>query len=129
MKEIILNGESLTFEQVVAVSGGEPDAVRVVLSDEAKNNVNRSANAVQILLERGEIVSKEASKEMLDILKRQQYKDGIGRGLLDTVPSASSGARRGSATRCRRPPRWTSAPGSKACTCSAGTSSSRCARG
>ena len=55
MKEIILNGESLTFEQVVAVSGGEPDAVRVVLSDEAKNNVNRSANAVQILLERGEI--------------------------------------------------------------------------
>jgi beta-lactamase class A len=41
------------------------------------------------MLERGEVVSKEASKEMLDILKRQQYKDGIGRGLLDTVPSAS----------------------------------------
>jgi len=45
------------------------------------------------MLERGEVVSKEASKEMLDILRRQQYKDGIGRGLLDTVPSASkSGA-------------------------------------
>jgi len=41
------------------------------------------------MLERGEVVSKEASKEMIEILKRQQYKDGIGRGLLDTVPSAS----------------------------------------
>lgn len=45
------------------------------------------------MLELGEVVSKEASKEMIEILKRQQYKDGIGRGLLDTVPSASkSGA-------------------------------------
>ena len=45
------------------------------------------------MLERGEVVSKEASREMIEILKRQQYKDGIGRGLLDTVPSASkSGA-------------------------------------
>jgi hypothetical protein len=26
---------------------------------------------------------------MLDILRRQQYKDGIGRDLLDTIPSAS----------------------------------------
>ena len=44
-------------------------------------------------LERGEVVSKEASAEMISILKRQQYKDGIGRGLPDTVPSASkSGA-------------------------------------
>lgn len=45
------------------------------------------------MLEKGEIVSKEASAEMLAILKRQQFKDGIGRGLPDTVPSASkSGA-------------------------------------
>ncbi len=45
------------------------------------------------MIERGELVSKEASAEMLAILKRQQYKDGIGRGLPDTVPSASkSGA-------------------------------------
>jgi beta-lactamase class A len=41
------------------------------------------------MLERGEVVSREASKEMIEILKRQQYKDGIGRGLLDNVPSAS----------------------------------------
>ena len=45
------------------------------------------------MLERGEVVSKEASAEMLAILKRQQFKDGIGRGLHDTIPSASkSGA-------------------------------------
>ncbi|MDQ6787224.1 MAG: class A beta-lactamase-related serine hydrolase [Acidobacteriota bacterium] len=45
------------------------------------------------MLERGEVVSKEASAEMLSIMKRQQYKDGIGRGLPDTIGSASkSGA-------------------------------------
>lgn len=44
-------------------------------------------------LERGEVVSEEASAEMIAILKRQQYTDGIGRNLLDTVPVASkSGA-------------------------------------
>lgn len=44
-------------------------------------------------LERGEIVSKQASAEMIAILKRQQYTDGIGRGLLDTTQIASkSGA-------------------------------------
>lgn len=45
------------------------------------------------MLENGQIVSKDASNEMLNILKRQQFKDGIGRGLPDTIPSASkSGA-------------------------------------
>ena len=45
------------------------------------------------MMERGELVSKEASAEMINILKRQQYKDGIGRGEPDTIPVASkSGA-------------------------------------
>lgn len=45
------------------------------------------------LLENGQVVSKEASYEMLAIMKRQQFKDGIGRGLPDTIQSASkSGA-------------------------------------
>ncbi len=45
------------------------------------------------MLERGEIVSKEASAEMIAILRRQQLKDGIGRGQSDTTPVASkSGA-------------------------------------
>ena len=41
------------------------------------------------MLEKGEVVSKEASAEMIAILRRQQYKDGIGRNSLDTVPVAS----------------------------------------
>ena len=45
------------------------------------------------MLERGEVVSKEASAEMLNILRRQQYKEGLGRNQIDTTPVASkSGA-------------------------------------
>jgi len=45
------------------------------------------------MLEKGEVVSKEASADMIDVLKRQQLKDGIGRGMADTAPVASkSGA-------------------------------------
>ncbi len=45
------------------------------------------------MMEKGEIISKEASRDMISILRRQQYTDGIGRGLLDTTPIASkSGA-------------------------------------
>ncbi|CAN5287683.1 histidine ammonia-lyase [soil metagenome] len=55
MNEIILDGESLTFEQVLAVAFGKPNAPRVVLSENAKAQVKRSANAVQKLLDRGEI--------------------------------------------------------------------------
>ncbi len=53
--EIIIDGESLTFEQVVAVAYGNPGEPRVVLSDSAKESVNRSSAAVQTLLDRGEI--------------------------------------------------------------------------
>lgn len=45
------------------------------------------------MMERGQVVSKEASAEMIATLKRQQLKDGIGRGQSDTTPVASkSGA-------------------------------------
>lgn len=44
-------------------------------------------------LEKGEIVSPAASQEMIEILKRQQYKDGIGRRVDAVMPVASkSGA-------------------------------------
>lgn len=55
MNEIILDGESLTFEQVLAVAYGKPNAPRVSLSEKARQNVEKSARAVEILLERGEI--------------------------------------------------------------------------
>ena len=53
--EIVLDGESLTFEEVIAVAYGRPNKPRVVLSEDAKHSVNRSAAAVETLLERGEI--------------------------------------------------------------------------
>ena len=55
MTEIILDGESLTFDEVVAVAFGKPNRLGVSLSENAKNKVNRSAAAVQTLLDRGEI--------------------------------------------------------------------------
>lgn len=54
-KEIVLDGESLTFGEVSAVAYGQPNEPRVVLSENAKQNVNRSAKAVETLLKRGEI--------------------------------------------------------------------------
>lgn len=55
MDTITLNGENLTINQVVAVANGQPDQPKVVLSDEAKRQVNRAAAAVEQLLARGEI--------------------------------------------------------------------------
>lgn len=55
MDEIVLDGESLTFEQVLAASYGKPNAPRIVLSEKAKETVKLAARAVEILLERGEI--------------------------------------------------------------------------
>ncbi len=43
-------------------------------------------------LEKGDVVSPAASKEMIEILRRQQYTDGIGRRLGDTKAASKSGA-------------------------------------
>lgn len=51
MDTVILDGGSLTFDDVLAVAYGEPSSPKVILSDEAKRNVNRAAGAVQQLLE------------------------------------------------------------------------------
>jgi histidine ammonia-lyase len=55
MNEIVLDGESLTFEQVLAAAYDKPGEPRVVLGDPAKRNVQKAADAVDTLLERGEI--------------------------------------------------------------------------
>lgn len=55
MTEIILDGENLTFELVCAAAYGTANEPRVLLSETAKEKVNRAAKAVEILLERGEI--------------------------------------------------------------------------
>lgn len=51
MEHIILDGKSLTFEQVLAVAYGEPSAPLVILSEQAKHNIQRSAKAVQKLIQ------------------------------------------------------------------------------
>lgn len=73
--------------------GGGGDAR---IADEGINRlfgigVSSAFDMVRLLemLEFGQVVSKEASKDMIETLKRQQYKDGIGRNSLDTIPVAS----------------------------------------
>src|SRR5690348_7005236 len=55
MSEIILDGESLTFEQVVELAYGAPSKPKIVLAESAKEKVNRASAAVDQLLEKGEI--------------------------------------------------------------------------
>jgi histidine ammonia-lyase len=55
MKSIIIDGESLTFEQVLAVAYGNAGEPKVTLADFAKQNVDRCARAVDRLIERGDI--------------------------------------------------------------------------
>ena len=43
-------------------------------------------------LDRSEVLSAAASKEMIDLLKRQQYRDGIGRNMLGTAIAGKPGA-------------------------------------
>jgi histidine ammonia-lyase len=55
LNTITLDGESLTFEQVLAVAHGQPGQPRIALSDAAQAQVARAAEAVQTLLARGTI--------------------------------------------------------------------------
>ena len=52
----------------------------------------REMVALMEKLELGEIVTPEASKDMLGILKRQQFHDGVGRTLLDVTIANKTGA-------------------------------------
>lgn len=52
---IILDGKSLTIEQVVRVANGRPGQPRVGISADGEKQVERAARAVQELLARGEV--------------------------------------------------------------------------
>jgi histidine ammonia-lyase len=52
---VIIDGSSLTIEQVVAVAYGQAGAPQVILSDDARARVNRAADAVQHLLSESRI--------------------------------------------------------------------------
>lgn len=55
MSNVILDGENLTFEEVVSVAYGRPGKPTVTLDKSARAKVERSARAVDTLIERGEI--------------------------------------------------------------------------
>lgn len=55
MNTIPIDGASLTIDQVLAVAYSLPADVQVVLTDEARAKVARAAEAVQQLLDRGEV--------------------------------------------------------------------------
>ena len=88
--------ESLGFtdtKSIRRIFGSEKDS-RVAADPVIKNfglGMSSPKDMVGILemLEFGQLINSEASKSMLDVLRRQQYKDGIGRNALDTVPVAS----------------------------------------
>lgn len=79
--QIVLDGECLTLEEVISVAFGKPGESRVILSEKAKEKVNRAAAAVQTLLDRGEIAygittgfgafkDKIISREEVELLQR-----------------------------------------------------------
>ena len=55
MSTILIDGEHLTIEQVIAVAYGEPGAPRVELAEGAVIKINRAAEAVVQLLAQGKI--------------------------------------------------------------------------
>ena len=55
MKKIVLDGESLSFEQVIACAFSDTNSPSVSLSANAKKKVKRASKAVDTLLKRGEI--------------------------------------------------------------------------
>ncbi|MBC7898730.1 MAG: histidine ammonia-lyase [Saprospiraceae bacterium] len=93
MEEIVLDGESLTFEQVIAIAHGQPGEPRVGISDSAKEKVNACARAVDTLLECGEIAygittgfgafkDKIISREEVELLQRNivvSHAVGVGK--------------------------------------------------
>jgi histidine ammonia-lyase len=52
---ILLDGQSLTIDQTLAIAYGQPASPRLALSQAARDQVERAAQAVQQLLARGEI--------------------------------------------------------------------------
>jgi histidine ammonia-lyase len=55
MQQIALDGASLTFDQVLAVAYGTPGAPQITLTPAAALRVDRAADAVQRLLDRGTV--------------------------------------------------------------------------
>jgi len=88
MRKVLGDGNALKEPGGFSAAGKLPENKRYGLgSTTPKEMVTLLAK-----LDRGEVVSQAASREMIAILKRQQYKDGIGRHLDDEWVASKSGA-------------------------------------
>jgi beta-lactamase class A len=89
MRKILGDGASLKAQPTgVTEEGAKPENKRWGIG-------RSSPHEMVTLLEklyRGELVSKPASNEMIEILKRQQYHEGIGRDMKDVTMASKSGA-------------------------------------
>ena len=88
MRKVLGDGNALRAPAGFSAAGRLPENKRFGLGSSTPKEM------VTLLekLEHGEIVSAAASKEMIAILQRQQYKDGIGRHLPDAWVASKSGA-------------------------------------
>src|SRR3954451_3836379 len=89
MRKILGDGSKLKSEvSGVTEEGGKPE--------NKKWGIGRSSPREMVLLLeklfRGELVNKAASEEMLEILKRQRDRNGIGRDMKDVTIASKSGA-------------------------------------
>ena len=55
LSPVLLDGESLTLDQVIAVAYGQPGNPKISLTPEAERNIQRSATAVETMLKNGQI--------------------------------------------------------------------------
>jgi beta-lactamase class A len=88
MRKVLGDGTKLKEPGGLSTAGKLPENKRFGLG----SSTPREMVTLLEKLERGEIVSPVASKEMIAILKRQQYKDGIGRHVEDQWVASKSGS-------------------------------------
>jgi len=76
------------------ISGGGDAQARTKDKERFGIGVSTPREMVSLLekLERGEVVSEAASREMIEVLKRQQYRDGVGRMLRGVSVANKTGA-------------------------------------
>jgi len=88
MRKVLGDGKALKDPSGFSAAGRLPENKRYGLGSTTPKEM------VTLLekLERGEVVSPAASREMIAILKRQQFKEGIGRHLEDEWVASKSGA-------------------------------------
>ena len=88
MRKILGDGKALKEPSGFSAAGRLPENRRYGLG----STTPKEMATLLAKLERGEVVSPAASREMIAILKRQRFKEGIGRHLEDEWVASKSGA-------------------------------------